>query len=221
MRWLVAIAVVVLLVLAYFYYDEFGLPTKVEEFLENLISDEEEEATPTPILQPRMEAPTATPILRDSDPTTTPARTPRPTAATAAPTPTPRLGTPTATPITVPIPVTPTPTPEPTADPNIEVRCSQADDRGDIGNEDQYYTTLEECLQYGNWYTPRGLAQWKSTEPTPTPTPLQIRPEKSELGLNLDGKAVWTFVVNGQTVYCNIGELRVDCANRLGLSGVY
>ncbi len=115
----------------------------------------------------------------------------------------------------------PTPTPEPTVDPNIEVRCSQADDRGDIRVEDQWYTSLEECLQYGNWYTPRGEANWKSTALTPTPTPLEIKPEDSRLGLNPDGKAVWTFVVNGVTIYCNIGELAVPCAERLGLSGVY
>ena len=115
----------------------------------------------------------------------------------------------------------PTPTPEPTADPSTEVRCSQADSRDDIRNEGQWYTDLEECLEYGNWYTFRGEAIWKSTEPTPTPTPLQIRPEKSELGLNPDGKAVWTFVVYGQTIYCNIGELAPACAERLGLSGVY
>lgn len=221
MRWLVAIAVVVLLVLAYFYYDEFGLPTRVEEFLENLISDEEEDAAPTPTSRPARETPTAAPRSSAPDPTATPTSAPRPAETRAAPTPTPRPGIATATPTTVPIVIPPTPTPEPTADPNIAVRCSQANDRSDVGNEDQWYTTLEECLQYGNWYTPRGLAQWKSTEPTPTPTPLQVVPEDSRLGLNPDGKAVWTFVVNGVTIYCNIGELRPACAERLGLSGVY
>ena len=48
MRWLVAIAVVGLLVIGYLYYDEFGLPTRVEEFLEDLTSDEGEEAAPVP-----------------------------------------------------------------------------------------------------------------------------------------------------------------------------
>ena len=44
MRWLAAIGIVVLLVLAYLYYEEFGLPSKVEEFIENLIADDEETA---------------------------------------------------------------------------------------------------------------------------------------------------------------------------------
>ena len=221
MRWLVAIAMVGLLVIGYLYYDEFGLPTKVEEFLEDLTSDEEEAASLTPTRQPAKGAPTAAATPRDTDSTAVPTPTPRPTDTSAAPTRTPRPTDPTPTPTTVPIVVPPTPTPEPTADPSIEVRCSQANDRDEIRTEDQYYTTLEECLQYGNWYTPRGESTWRSTMPTPTPTPLQIKPEDSRLGLNPDGKAVWTFVVNGVTIYCNIGELRVDCANRLGLSGVY
>ncbi len=210
MRWLVAIAMVGLLVIGYLYYDGFGLPTRVVEFLEDLTSDEEEEAASSPTRAPARQAPTATP---------TP--TPRPAATSAAPTRTPHPGTPTPTPTTIPIPLPPTPTPEPTADPSMEVRCSQADDRDDIRNEDQWYTTLGDCLESGSWYTYRGEGIWKSTEPTPTPTPLQIKPEDSRLGLNPDGKAVWTFVVNGETIYCNIGELQAACANRLGLSGVY
>ena len=221
MRWLAAILVVALLVIGYLYYEEFGLPTRIEEFLENLTRDEEDAAAPTHT--PAREAPAAAPTPRDteSDTAPTPTPTPRPAATSAAPTPTPRPGDPTPTPTTIPIIVPPTPTPEPTVDPNIEVRCSHADDRDDIRNEDQYYTTLEECLQYGNWYTPRGEARWQSTAPTPTPTPLEIRAEDSRLGLNPDGKAVWTFVVNGETIYCNIGELQAACAERLGLSGVY
>lgn len=103
----------------------------------------------------------------------------------------------------------------------MEVRCSQADDRDDIRNEDQWYTTLEECLESGSWYTYRGEGVWKSTAPTPTPTPLRIEAEDSRMDLNPDGKAVWTFVVNGATIYCNIGELQAPCAERLGLSGIY
>ena len=221
MRWLVAIAMVGLLVIGYLYYDEFGLPTRVEEFLEDLTSDEEEEAAPSPTRAPARQAPTAAPTPRDTDPGTALTPTPRPAPTSAAPTRTPRPTDPTPTPTTIPIPVPPTPTPEPTADPSIEVRCSQANDRDEIRTEDQYYTTLEECLQYGNWHTPRGESTWRSTMPTPTPTPLQIKPEDSRLGLNPDGKAVWTFVVNGETIYCNIGELQAACANRLGLSGVY
>ena len=219
MRWLAAIAVVVLLVLAYLYYDEFGLPSPVEEFLENLISDEED--APAPTGAPTRETPRATPTPRVTGATATSTPTPRLTATISAPTRTPQLTGPTPTPTTIPIILPPTPTPEPTADPSTEVRCSQANDRSDVRNEDQWYTTLEECLQYGNWYTFRGEANWKSTEPTPTPTPLQIKPEDSRLGLNPDGKAVWTFVVNGVTIYCNIGELQGPCAERLGLSGVY
>ena len=221
MKWLAAIVVVVLLVLAYLYYEEFGLPTRVEEFLENLISDEE--GVPAPTNTPAGEAPTATPTPRVPAPAATPSQAPSAPGTSATPTPTPilRPSNPTPTPTTIPIVVPPTPTPEPTADPSSDVRCSQADDRGDIGNEDQWYTTLEDCLQYGNWYTFRGEARWKSTEPTPTPTPFQLKPEDSRLGLNPDGKAVWTFVVNGVTIYCNIGELEPTCAERLGLSGVY
>ena len=221
MRWLVAIGIIVLLVLTYLYYDEFGLPSAVEEFIENLISDEEEATAPTPTRTPAREAPAAAPTPLVPDPSAAPTPTPRPRGTGATPTPTLRPGDPTPTPTTIPIPIPPTPTPEPTADPSMEVRCSQADDRSDVGNEDQWYTTLEECLRYGNWWTPRGKAEWKSTMATPTPTPLEIKPEKSELGLNPDGKAVWTFVVNGVTIYCNIGELAPTCASRLGLSGVY
>ena len=221
MRWLVAIVVVGLLVIGYLYYDEFGLPTRVEEFLEDLTSDEEEEAAPSPTRAPARQAPTAAPTPRDTDSGAAPTSTPPPGGTSAPPTPTPRSGTPTPTPTTIPIPLPPTPTPEPTADPSMEVRCSQADDRDDIRNEDQWYTTLGDCLESGSWYTYRGEGIWKSTEPTPTPTPLQIKPEDSRLGLNPDGKAVWTFVVNGETIYCNIGELQAACANRLGLSGVY
>ncbi len=221
MRWLVAIGVVVLLVLAYLYYDEFGLPTRVEEFLENLISDDEDMPAPAPTREQAKESTVATPTPRIDNATVPPTPTPVLAGTGMAPTPILRLGDPTPTPTTIPIIIPPTPTPEPTADPSIEVRCSQADDRGDVGNEDQWYTTLEECLRYGNWYTFRGESSWKSTEPTPTPTPLQIKPEDSRLGLNPDGKAVWTFVVNGVTIYCNIGELQAPCAERLGLSGVY
>ena len=221
MRWLAAIAVVAVLVIGYLYYDEFGLPTRVEEFLGNISSDEGEEAAPVPTSAPARQAPTAAPTPRDTDSGAAPTSTPHPGGTSAPPTPTPRPTDPTPTPTTIPIVVPPTPTPEPTADPSIEVRCSQANDRDEIRTEDQYYTTLEECLQYGNWYTPRGESTWRSTMPTPTPTPLQIKPEDSRLGLNPDGKAVWTFVVNGETIYCNIGELQAACANRLGLSGVY
>ncbi|MDE2837728.1 MAG: hypothetical protein OXL97_09535 [Chloroflexota bacterium] len=219
MRWLIAIVLVALLVIGYLYYDEFGLPTRVEEFLENLTPDEED--APAPTHTPARQAPADAPTPRDSDAAAPPTATPLLIGTSAPPTPTLRAGMPTPTPTTVPIPLPPTPTPEPTADPAMEVRCSQADDRDDIRGESQWYTTLEECLQFGNWYTYRGEGIWKSTAPTLTPTPLEIRPEKSELGLNPDGKAVWTFVVNDVTIYCHIGELAAPCAQRLGLSGIY
>ena len=77
MRWLVAIAMVGLLVIGYLYYDEFGLPTRVEEFLEDLTSDEEEEAAPSPTRAPARQAPTAAPTPRDTDPDAAACRLPQ------------------------------------------------------------------------------------------------------------------------------------------------
>ena len=47
MKWLAAIAVIVLLVVDYLYYDEFGPPPQLERFLERLTTSDPEE-TPAP-----------------------------------------------------------------------------------------------------------------------------------------------------------------------------
>ena len=91
-----------------------------------------------------------------------------------------------------------------------------------FGTEDQYYTTLGRVPPVRELAHPARRIHLEVYDAhANTHPPADQGPEDSRLGLNPDGKAVWTFVVNGETIYCNIGELQAACANRLGLSGVY